>query len=55
MNSHDLNECVTKVKPSATLLINEVSKSLIAKNKQIFKLGFGQSPFPVPKEVVEVI
>ena len=39
--------------PSATLLINERSKELIAQGKHVYRLGFGQSPFPIPKEVVD--
>lgn len=37
---------------SATLRINEYSHQLISEGKRIYKLGLGQSPFPVP-EVVE--
>lgn len=42
-------------KPSPTLLINEQSRALEKEGKTIYKLGFGQSPFPVPAEVVEVL
>ena len=38
---------------SATLKINEISKSLEKKGKKIIKFGFGQSPFPVPDSIVE--
>jgi len=38
---------------SATLKINEISKKLEKKGKEIIKFGFGQSPFPVPDKVVE--
>ncbi len=38
---------------SATLKINEISKNLEKKGKEIIKFGFGQSPFPVPDKVVE--
>lgn len=37
---------------SATLGINERSHQLIKEGKQIYKLGLGQSPFPVPEVVV---
>lgn len=50
-----LSATVKTVKPSATLLINERSKALIKSGKQVYKLGFGQSPFPVPKEVVNAL
>ncbi|KAI3384469.1 hypothetical protein SNEBB_003204 [Seison nebaliae] len=42
-----------EVKVSATLAINEKSKELEAKGKQIFRYGFGQSPFPVPDILIE--
>jgi len=38
---------------SATLKINEISKKLEKKGKEIIKFGFGQSPFPVPDKVVD--
>ncbi len=38
--------------PSATLAINERSKKLISQGHQVVQFGFGQSPFPVPLEVV---
>ncbi len=43
---------VQNLKPSATLLINERSKALAKEGHKIYRLGFGQSPFPVPQEVV---
>ncbi len=50
-----VNDHIIGLKPSATLLINEQSKNLIAKGEVVYKLGFGQSPFPVPKVVVEAL
>lgn len=47
-----LDNKVQQLKPSATLLINEHSQKLIRAGKEVFKLGFGQSPFPVPDEIV---
>jgi len=38
---------------SATLKINEISKKLEQQGKKIIKFGFGQSPFPVPDNVVD--
>lgn len=38
---------------SATLNINEISNALLAQGKQVYKLGLGQSPFPVPQVVVD--
>ena len=44
---------VIGLKPSATLAINERCKELIAHGKKIYRFGFGQSPFPVPDNIVE--
>lgn len=43
------------LKPSATLAINEHCNRLLAEGKDVVKLGFGQSPFPVPASVVEAL
>ncbi|MFH1681152.1 MAG: aminotransferase class I/II-fold pyridoxal phosphate-dependent enzyme [Candidatus Eisenbacteria bacterium] len=41
------------MKPSATLAVNETSDRLRREGRKVFKLGLGQSPFPVPRSVVE--
>ena len=46
-----IKEKIKKLKPSATVALNEKSKKLISEGKKIYKFGFGQSPFPVPKEI----
>lgn len=46
---------IKNLKPSATLLINERSKELIAQGKKVYRLGFGQSPFPVPESVIQAL
>ena len=38
---------------SATLRINEKSNELKAQGMKIYKMGLGQSPFPVPESVVQ--
>ena len=43
---------VSKLRPSATLAINEESNKLEKSGKKVYKFGFGQSPFPVPESVV---
>ena len=48
-----LKNLVKNLKPSSTLLINETSRKLEDQGKKIFKFGFGQSPFKVPKKIVE--
>lgn len=51
----NLNLNVRGLKKSATLAINEKCREMVAAGKEIFHLGFGQSPFPVPKPVVEAL
>ena len=46
---------ILKLKPSATLVINEKSKELIEKGEKVYKFGFGQSPFPVPESIVSAL
>jgi len=46
---------LNKLKPSATLAINEKSKELIVKGKKVYRFGFGQSPFPVPEKIVSTL
>ena len=48
-----LKKLVKNLKPSSTLLINETSKKMEDQGKKIFKFGFGQSPFKVPKDIVD--
>ncbi|HMB16235.1 MAG TPA: aminotransferase class I/II-fold pyridoxal phosphate-dependent enzyme [Pelovirga sp.] len=48
-----LNLNVRGLPVSATLNINEQSNRLIAEGKTVYKLGLGQSPFPVPQSVVK--
>ena len=48
-----LNLRVRNLKQSATLAINDRSNRLRAEGRTIYKLGLGQSPFPVPQEVTE--
>lgn len=48
-----LNLNVRGMTPSATVAINERSNELLAEGREIFKLGLGQSPFPVPDVVVD--
>ena len=54
-NNINLNLNVRGLTPSATLAINEKSNYLIKSGKKIFKLGLGQSPFPVPEIVVKAL
>ena len=47
-----IKNIIKNLKPSSTLRINEISKNLELEGKKIYKFGFGQSPFQVPKDVV---
>lgn len=55
MNSVKLRENVFTYKPSATLAINEKVKKLRSKGQTISHFGFGQSPFPMPPQIVEAL
>ena len=47
-----IKDLVKNLSLSSTLKINEISNELESHGKEIFKFGFGQSPFEVPKDVV---
>ena len=47
-----IKEIIQNLKPSSTLLINEESKKLEKEGKEVFKFGFGQSPFEIPESIV---
>jgi aspartate aminotransferase len=48
-----INLNIRGMKPSATVAINERCNALLKEGREIYKLGLGQSPFPVPGPVVE--
>lgn len=50
-----LNLNVRGMGHSATVAINQRSNDLRASGQRIFKLGLGQSPFPVPERVVQAL
>ena len=50
-----LNLNVRGVRRSATLAINERCAELQRSGRQVYRLGLGQSPFPVPDSVVEAL
>jgi len=47
-----IKDQINKLKPSATLAINEKSNKLIKRGKKVYKFGFGQSPFPIPDSII---
>lgn len=50
-----LNLNVRGLPLSPTLEINEISRELLSQGKTVYKLGLGQSPFPVPEPVVQAL
>jgi len=48
-----LARTVAGLSPSATIAINERSRELIRAGQKVYRFGLGQSPFPVPRSVVE--
>jgi aspartate aminotransferase len=48
-----LNLNVRGLEQSATVAINQRSKRLQSEGRHVYRLGLGQSPFPVPQPVVE--
>jgi len=52
---YSLNLNIRGIGQSPTLAINELSKQLQAKGKHVYRMGLGQSPFPVPPPVVEAL
>ena len=54
-NPIHLNLNVRGLAPSATLAINEKSAEMQARGLPVYRLGLGQSPFPVPERVVQAL
>jgi aspartate aminotransferase len=50
-----LTHNVAGLMPSATVAINDLSNALRRQGREVFKLGLGQSPFPIPDSVVEAL
>ena len=50
-----IKEQISRLKPSATLAINEEADKLQKSGKKVYKFGFGQSPFPIPESVVSAL
>ena len=51
----NINLNVRGLRSSATLVINEKMRSMVRAGKKVYRLGFGQSPFPVPEPVVSAL
>ena len=50
-----IKDKIKKLKPSATLAINEECNRLEKSGKKIYKFGFGQSPFPIPNSIISAL
>jgi len=50
-----ISKYLRESKHSETLLVNQLSLSRADNNQQVFKFGFGQSPFPVPVEISQAL
>ena len=50
-----LKNIVKGLHPSSTLKINEISRELEDKGEKIIRFGFGQSPFQIPKDIVNAL
>ena len=48
-----INQHISELKPSATLLINEKVRELRNNGQEITHFGFGQSPFPIHQSIVQ--
>ena len=48
-----INQNISELKPSATLLINERVRELRNNGQEITHFGFGQSPFPIYHAIVQ--
>ncbi|MFT5759073.1 MAG: aspartate aminotransferase [Alteromonadaceae bacterium] len=56
MNSiKSINSYLREMKHSETLLVNQMSLTRAENNQTVYKFGFGQSPFPVPKEISQAL
>ena len=50
-----VNSHLKSLGESATLAIHERSAALAARGRRVYRIGFGQSPFPVPERVVDAL
>lgn len=51
----NIDNYLRESKHSETLLINQLSLTRVEQQQQVFKFGFGQSPFPVPEQITQVL
>lgn len=53
MRTIELNPNIIGLKESSTLKINQIALAKRRAGEKVYHFGFGQSPFPVPEEIVE--
>ncbi|KAJ1393591.1 hypothetical protein B484DRAFT_408156, partial [Ochromonadaceae sp. CCMP2298] len=46
---------IANMKQSATLTINTLALEMESQGTKVYRLGFGQSPFPIPAFLVEAM
>jgi len=51
----EINQQISVLKESATLSINQLALKLRSQGRKVYHLGFGESPFPVPKVMKETL
>ena len=51
----NIDNYLRESKHSETLLINQLSLTRAEQQQKVFKFGFGQSPFPVPESITQVL
>lgn len=53
--STHLNRNLAGLSTSATIAVQQLCRPLQKKGRKIYRLGLGQSPFPVPESVVRAL
>lgn len=55
MPNFTINPTLRDLQPSATLAVNDRTRQMAEQGQEVFRLGFGQSPFPVPGFLVSAL
>jgi len=53
--NHLIDQYLRPSKESETLLINQISLLRNKNHQEVYKFGFGQSPFPVPQKITDAL
>jgi len=54
-SNNSIDKYLRPGKHSETLLINQISQLRASNKQKVYKFGFGQSPFPVPKKITQYL